>query len=334
MGRSDGIENRQVTLDDDAYGRLGDVLAGLVAPSGTVEHTPATGQAVVSGSYTVDPPFFGDGDIGRLAVCAAVNDLAARGADPQWVTLGLTVEAGLPATLLRRVLESAREAASEAGVRLAGPEARVVRAGDANRLFAHTTALGTMPRPRPPAAGAVRPGDLLLLTAPLGGWAVHLLSIREGLGLENLVPSGCHPLNAMLRDVGRAAPPDAVRRVDRIARGGLARVLQTQAAATGRSVQVFEEAVPMQHEVSTASELLGIDPLHVTDEGCLCLCVAAEAAGAVREALRAHPYGCDAAVIGEVTPLPAPVALLVGHEGRTKRMDARASLWPEPSRLR
>ncbi|MGW0536603.1 AIR synthase-related protein [Streptomyces sp. NPDC003032] len=333
MRHKGGIESRQVTLDDDAYGTLSGPVSELLGEAPAAEPVWSTAPAVVSGSYAVDPPFFGDGDIGRLAVCAAVNDLAARGIEPWWVTLSLTVEAGLPATLLRRVLASAQDAAYEADVVVRGLETRVVRAGDANRLFAHSTCAGRHGAAPLWAGGAV-PGDLLLLTAPLGGWAVHLLSVREGLGLENLVPSGCHPLNMMLRDILRSVEPGAVRQVHRIARGGLARVLGAQATAAGRTVRVYEEALPIQHEVSAAAELLGIDLLYTTDEGCLFLCVSARAADSVLDTLRANPYGREAAVIGEVTESVSPMAVLAEREGRARRLDARAALWPEPSRLR
>ncbi|MFE6640479.1 AIR synthase-related protein [Streptomyces tendae] len=322
-----------MTLDDDAYGSLGDLAAGLLGRVSVPGPLGAGETAVASGSFAVDPAFFGDGDIGRLAVCATVNDLAAGGVEPRWVTLSLTVEAGLPATLLRRVLTSAREAAREADVEIRGLETRVVRAGDANRLFAHSTAGGTQPWPHARTPAAV-PGETLLLSSPLGGWAVHLLSVREGLGLENLVPSGCHPLNTMLRDVVGSVEPGAVRRVHRLARGGLARVLRTQATAAGRTVRITEEALPIQHEVGSAAELLGVDPLHTTDEGCLCLFVAPGAADVVRDALRAHVHGRGAAVIGEVTDAVAPVALLDERGGRAHRLGPRADLRPEPSRLR
>ncbi|MBC9727079.1 AIR synthase related protein [Streptomyces sp. TRM68367] len=338
MRREGSLENGQITLDDDASGCLdrlaADVLGELPGQAAVADWAgPAADPVVASGSYVVDPPFFGDGDIGRLAVCGSVNDLAAQGAEPVWITLGLTVEAGLPTALLRRVLMSVRDTASEAGVRVHGFDARVVRPGEAQRLFAHTTALGIrrgpLPRPRDTAAG-----DLLLLTSPLGGWAVHLLSVREGLGLETLVPSGCRPLHSMLRDVVASVRPGAVRQVRRIMRGGLAKVLEAQAVAAGLTVRVAQESLPVQPEVDSAAELLGIDPLHVTDEGCLCLRVAADAADTVRGALRAHPYGLGAAVIGEVTTATEPVALLAERGGRTRRLDARATLWPEPARLR
>ncbi|MFE9046274.1 AIR synthase-related protein [Streptomyces sp. NPDC007818] len=333
MRDEDQLDDRQVTLDDDAYGHLGRLAAGLLAGAPVAEPAGPGEPAVSSGSYTVDPPFFGDGDIGRLAVCAAVNDLAVEGVEPRWVTLGLTVEAGLPAALLRRALTSALEAAREAGVDVRGVETRVVRAGDANRLFAHSTVGGTVPTtPAPPSP--VSPGDVLLLSSPLGGWPVHLLSVREGLGLENLVPSGCHPLNAMLREVLWSVAPGTVRQVRRIARGGLARVLQTQASAAGRTVRISEEALPIPHEVESAAGLLGIDPLRTTDEGCLCLCVAPGVAEDVRDALRAHPYGREATVIGEVTDTAVPVALLVERGGRSQRLDGRSRMRPEPSRLR
>ncbi|MEU8927044.1 AIR synthase-related protein [Kitasatospora sp. NPDC048545] len=337
----DRFTNRQITLDHDddtgLGGELGAYVAELLGDTWAPEPAdlPRDGSrlAVTSSSCTIDPPFFGDGDIGRVAACRAINDLAAAGAEPAWLTLGLTIEAGLPGSLLRRAVESARDAAREAGVRIVDVEARVVRAGEANRLFVHTTGFGVRLGPAQRMSDA-RPGDLVLLTSRLGGYAVHLLSVRQDLGLENVVPSGCAPLAELLASARAAAPPGAVRFVHRLARGGLAGALQAQASASRLTVRVVEAWIPVQHEIGAAAELLGLDPLYATDEGCLCLCVAADAAEDVLAALRSNRYGRYAQVVGEVTGIGSPAVVVAGADGQVRSTDVRAALWAEPPRLR
>lgn len=150
---------------------------------------------VRAGTYVVDPPFFGNGDIGRVAVCGAVNDLAATGADPRHLALGIVLEAGLPLDLVHRLTESIRDAAAEAGVTVAAVDTQVVRAGEADRVYVTATAFGERRGPAL-APDLVRPGDRIVVTGPLGDHAAHLVSLRDGLGYEHHVPSDCAPSRA------------------------------------------------------------------------------------------------------------------------------------------
>ncbi|UUU39263.1 AIR synthase-related protein [Streptomyces sp. NBC_00162] len=259
---------------------------------------PGAAEAFVvrSGTYVVDPPFFGNGDIGRVAVCGAVNELAATGAEARHLALGIVLEAGLPLDLVRRLTASVRGAAAEAGVTIAAVDTQVVRAGEADRVFVTATAFG-VPSGPPMELGSVRPGDRIVVTGPLGSHAAHLVSLRDGLGYEHHVPSDCAPLGDLLRTVR-----PHVRHARTVAAGGLAEVLRRCAAARGLTLRIEEAALPVRYEARPALAARGLAPLDAACAGCLCLFVPPEHTAPALTALRAHPYGRHAAVVGEVTP--------------------------------
>lgn len=279
---------------------------------------------VRAGTYVVDPPFFGNGDIGRLAVCGAVNDLAATGADPRHLALGIVLEAGLPLDLVHRLTASVREAAAEAGVAVTAVDTKVVRAGEADRVYLTATAFGERAGP---ALGAdrVRPGDRIVVTGPLGDHAAHLLSLRDGLGYEYQVESDCAPLGGLLRTV-RADLRHAVP----VTTGGLAETLRLTASARRLTLGVDESALPVRYETRVALATRGLAPLDAACAGCLCLFVPADRAERVLAVLRARPQGRHAAEIGEVTAHPAGAVQVVAPDGTPLR--AR-SAGPLPERL-
>ncbi|MFG2985133.1 AIR synthase-related protein [Streptomyces sp. NPDC048258] len=256
---------------------------------------PDAAVVVRSGTYVVDPPFFGNGDIGRVAVCGAVNELASTGAEVRRIALGIVLEAGLPLDLVRRLTASVRAAAAEAGVAVAAVDTQVVRAGEADRVFVTATAFGVRSGP-PLDLGSVRPGDRIVVTGRLGSHAAHLVSLRDGLGYEHHVPSDCAPLGDLLRTVG----PD-IRHARTVVAGGLAEVLRQCAAARGLTLRVEEAALPVRYEARVALGARGLAPLDAACAGCLCLFVAPERTPQVLTALRAHPYGRHATVVGAVT---------------------------------
>lgn len=273
-----------------------------------------TGRALrtVTRTYVVDPPFFGNGDIGRVAVCGAVNELAATGAEPRHIALALVLEAGLPMDLVRRLTASVRGAAAEAGVTITAVDTQVVRAGEVDRVFVTATAFGVPDGP-PLGAGLVRPGDRILVTGPLGSHAAHLVSLRDGLGYEHHVPSDCAPLADLLR----SARP-GVHHARTVTAGGLAEVLRRTAAGRGLTLRVEEAALPVRYEARVALAARGLAPLDAACAGCLCLFVPPERTGEVLAALRAHPYGRQAAVVGEVTADPMGEVEYLTPEGAVR----------------
>ena len=283
-----------------------------------------TEPVVRAGTYVVDPPFFGNGDIGRVAVCGAVNDLAATGADPRHLALGLVLEAGLPLDLVHRLTASIREAAAEAGVTVAAVDTQVVRAGEADRVYVTATAFGERQGP-PLGPDRVRPGDRVVVTGPLGDHAAHLLSLRDGLGYEHHVPSDCAPLTALLREAR-----DSLHHARPIAAGGLAETLRLTATARRLTLRVDESALPVSYETRVALATRGLAPLDAACAGRLCLFVPADRADSVLAALHARPEGRHAAVVGEVTADPTGDIEYVAPDGPTARTP---SAGPLPERL-
>jgi hydrogenase expression/formation protein HypE len=295
-------------------GTLGDVYIGEMEDSATL---PVTGGriAMTTDSFVVDPPFFGNGDIGKIAVCGTVNDLAVVGARPMYLTLGMILETGFPVEKLVRVLTSIRDTAREAGVLIVCGDTKVVRKGEADQIYLNTTGVGTFSR-SPLRMRDVRPGDRVVLSGPIGNHTVHLLSIREGLGFETRVLSDCAPLNGMLEQVFVNVPEGAVRSVRDVTRGGLSAVLHEYASSGGRTIRIEEAALPVQPETAMAMDMLGTNAIHAANEGCACLFVAPEAEADVLAALRSHRYGAGAVTIGEVTEEAGGSVVMRGADGR------------------
>ncbi|MFF7444168.1 hydrogenase expression/formation protein HypE [Streptomyces sp. NPDC008122] len=293
---------------------LGDVYIGEMEDSAMLPI--ATGQiAMTTDSFVVDPPFFGNGDIGKIAVCGTVNDLSVVGAKPLYLTLGMILETGLPIARLVQVLTSIRETAREAGVQIVCGDTKVVRKGEADQIYLNTAGVGVFER-TPLRMRNVRPGDRVILSGPIGNHTVHLLSIREGLGFEQRVLSDCAPVNGMLDELFAAVDEGDVRSVRDVTRGGLAAVLHEYAEAVDRTIRIDKEALPIQFETLMATDMLGIDPIHSANEGCVCLFVDPSAEQKVLDALRSHKYGAGAVTIGEVTEQDGALVLMRDAEGR------------------
>ncbi|MFF1378844.1 AIR synthase-related protein [Streptomyces sp. NPDC058308] len=320
----------QVGLADDGEGGAGslrwflrDALGDVCGPC------PGLGGGVPvlrAGAHVVDPPFYGDGDIGHAAVCATVNELAAAGAVPLGLALSAVVEAGLALERVRQVARSVRAAAQAAGVVVVDVDARVVRAGEADQIYLHTTGIGLLRSPAPVARA--RAGDRLVVSAPLGGFGAHVLSVRARLGHESVISGGCVPLTGLLGRVREAVPAGAVRAVRAVGRGGLAAVLRAYADETGLGLRVREAALPVQYEARVALDMLEVDPLEAATTSCVCVVVAAEAVDALLAVVRAHPCGQEAAVVGEVVGPGADPVVLVPGDGRPAAPAAAARSAP------
>ena len=261
--------------------------------------------AFTTDSYVVSPIFFPGGDIGRLAVCGTVNDLAMSGARPLYLSLSFIIEEGLPLDELKQIVESVRRAADEAAVQIVTGDTKVVHRGSADRLFINTAGIGVI-APGVDISGAnARPGDSVLLSGPIGDHGIAVLSQREGLSFDTRIESDCAPLNALVAAMLEVTPQ--VRCLRDPTRGGLATTLNELAGQSGVGIRVSEEAVPLREEVLAACEMLGLDPLYIANEGKLVAIVPAADAGAVLAAMRDSQYGKEAAIIGEVE---------AGHAGR------------------
>jgi hydrogenase expression/formation protein HypE len=249
-------------------------------------------------SFVVSPLFFPGGDIGSLAIFGTVNDLVVSGAQPRWISLAFIIEEGLELDVLDRVLESIADAASRAGVQIVTGDTKVVPRGAADGLFINTSGIGEILFPAPPGPSSLSPGDELIVSGPIGSHGIAILACRENLGLEPAPRSDCAPLidaaDALRQSAARiVAMRDATR-------GGVAAVLHEWADESRHTLTIDESAVPVNSDIRGACELLGLDPLHIANEGTLLLAVEEGAGRQAVSHLRQLPGCIDAAVIGRV----------------------------------
>lgn len=260
---------------------------------------PGTGRlALTTDSFVVQPLFFPGGDLGRLAVCGTVNDLAVAGARPLWLSAGFIIEEGFPLSDLRRLAESMAAAAAEAGVQIVAGDTKVVGRGQADGCFINTAGVGLVPPGRDLGAHRIRTGQVILVSGSVGEHGVAVLSARAGLRFETPVRSDAAPLASLIQAVLEAAPGVACMRDP--TRGGLATALADLAAASGFDLCVREDEIPVAPAVQGACDLLGVDPLYLACEGRALLFCPAEEAEAALAAMRRHPLGEGARVIGRV----------------------------------
>jgi hydrogenase expression/formation protein HypE len=255
--------------------------------------------AFTTDSYVVNPIFFPGGDIGKLAVFGTVNDLSMVGAVPSYLSLAFIIEEGLSFELLERVASSLREAAELASVRVVTGDTKVVEHGAADRLFVNTAGIGWI-KPGIHLSGMnARPGDRVLLSGYVGDHEIAVLSQREGFGFEGSLKSDCAPLNGLVQKMLEACP--SVRCLRDPTRGGLATTLNEIASTSRVGITIEEEKVPVRDAVRGISELLGLDPLYLANEGKLIAVCPAHEAEKVLEVMKSHPLGKDAEIIGSVT---------------------------------
>ncbi len=280
---------------------------------------PGARLAFTTDSYVVDPLFFPGGDIGALAVNGTVNDLAVGGARPLYLSCGMILEEGLPVATLRRVVASMKAAADAAGVAIVTGDTKVVPRGSADKLFINTAGVGVVPPGRDPSAANARPGDVILINGFVGDHGAAIVDARGELALENSIESDCQALNGLVEALFAVCPE--VRCLRDATRGGVASVLNEFATASGTAMRIEERALPVREEVRGVCEILGLDPLYLANEGKLVAVVPPEAADAALSALRSHPAGREAAIIGEVRDSPAGTVVLVTAFGGERVVD-------------
>jgi hydrogenase expression/formation protein HypE len=275
-------------LDDAAE------LADIVAGAGDGDRL-----AFTTDSYVVQPLFFPGGDIGKLSVCGTVNDLAMKGARPAYLTLGLVIEEGLEVAELERVLDSIAATAAGAGVCVAAGDTKVVERRGIGGLIINTSGVGLIAAGTRVSGASARPGDAVLVSGTIGDHETAILVAREGLSLEQTIESDCAPLNALVEAIVDAAPGVHVMRDP--TRGGLGTTLNEIASRSGVRISIDERSLPMDERVHSVCEILGFDPIYMANEGKMIAVVPEDEAAAALEAMRSHPLGVSAAVIGRVT---------------------------------
>jgi hydrogenase expression/formation protein HypE len=263
--------------------------------------------AFTTDTYVVRPLFFPGGCIGDLAVHGTVNDLSMRGARPLALSCGFVLEEGLPLDVLGRIVELMGRAARTAGVRLVTGDTKVVEQGKGDGVFINTTGVGVVADGVELGGARARPGDRIIVSGTIGDHGMAIMSLRESLAFGSEIVSDSAALHGLIAAVLAAVREDALRDPQRgvhvlrdPTRGGVATTLNEIARQSGVGMMLQEAAIPVQPQVLAACEFLGLDPLYVANEGKVVAVVAAEDTDAVLAALRAHPLGRDAAVIGEV----------------------------------
>ncbi len=296
---------------NDALEPLGDG-ALLTLPSGER-------LAFSTDSYVVKPRRFPGGSIGHLAVHGTVNDLAMCGARPRWLSAGFVLEEGFAVEELRAIVADMAEAAARANVSIVTGDTKVVDTGAADGLYITTAGIGVVPEGRRLGAQLVQPGDAVLVSGTLGDHGVAVMLARGDLDLEADVSSDTAPLGELVEALLAAAP--ATRWLRDPTRGGVGTVCNELAAEADVAVVLQESALPLRRPVVGACDLLGIDPLYVANEGKLVAVVPAAQSDAALRALRAHPLGADAAVIGRIAAEPQRIVLLETAFGGTRIVD-------------
>jgi len=254
--------------------------------------------AFTTDSYVVSPIFFPGGDIGKLAVCGTVNDLATSGAKPLYLSLSFIIEEGLLVSELEKVVESVQKAAGEAGVEIVTGDTKVVTRGSADKLFINTAGVGVILEGVSISGTNAKPGDKVILSGAIGDHGIAVVSKREGLSFATKLKSDCAPLGGLVADMLKASPD--IHALRDPTRGGLATSLNELARQSKVSIRIEEKAIPVREEVLAACEMLGFDPLYVANEGKMIAIVPPQDADKVLKAMRQNKYGKEAVIIGEV----------------------------------
>ena len=259
-------------------------------------------MAFTTDSYVINPLVFPGGNIGKLAVCGTVNDLAMSGARPLYLSCGFIIEDGLPLALLETVVRSMADAAREAGVQIVTGDTKVVNRGAVDKLFINTAGVGEIPAGIDICGNNAKAGDAVIVSGTLGDHGATILLEREQLGLTTNLASDCAPLGGLVTAILAVCPQIRVLRDP--TRGGLATALNEIAVQSRVGIELYETSIPAKPAVRGLCEMLGLDPLYLANEGKLAAIVPSNKAEQILVAMKKHPYGGEAAIIGQVLDRP------------------------------
>jgi len=321
----------QIVMGHGSGGKMGaDLIAKTFLPAfdnpalrsgddGAVVNIPAGRIAISTDSHVVAPLFFAGGDIGHLAVCGTVNDVAMMGARPLYLSAGFILEEGLPLETLQRVVNSMRAAADEAGVQIICGDTKVVQRGKADGMYINTTGVGIVPPGLEIGGAQAKAGDVVILSGTIGDHGIAVLAARGELGFETDVKSDTAPLNHLIEVMLETSSKIHVLRDP--TRGGVATTLNEIAHQSNACIVLNEASIPVRPAVASVCEMLGFDPLYVANEGKLIAIVDREDAGRVLSAMQGEKYGEEAVVIGEVLDSPKGRVLMKTAIGSTRVVD-------------
>lgn len=311
------LRDDKVTLAHGGGGKamrdlIEEVFTSVFAPPGMEDQArlmtaalqqPGARLAFTTDSFVVTPLEFPGGDIGKIAVCGTVNDLAVGGAVPLWLSAAFIIEEGCEVALLRRIVASMAREAAAAGVSIVTGDTKVVGRGAADGVFVTTSGIGVIPPGRDLAAARVRAGDVAIVNGVLGDHGAAILAARGDLALSSDLVSDCAALGHLMQAALAAAP--GIRAARDCTRGGLASSLNEIAAEAGVGIEIDETLLPLRDEVRGVCEILGLDPLYLANEGTLVLFCPPDQAEAALAAMRARPEGAGSVMVGRVVAVPA-----------------------------
>lgn len=280
---------------------------------------PAERVAFTTDTYVVKPLFFNGGDIGKLAVCGTVNDLAMSGATPKYISCGLVIEEGFLISSLEKILNSMVKTAKQSGVQVVTGDTKVVERGNADGLFINTSGVGVIPDKMDVSSSNLEPGDKVIISGSVGDHGIAIVSQREGIEFQTDLKSDCAPLNQLVQDMIKASKN--IKAMRDPTRGGLASTLNEFAQSSNVGILVEDDKIPVKEEVFGACEMLGYDHLHVACEGRLVAVVSNKDAEKVVDAMCKNPLGKETAIIGEVTEENKGKVLLKTIVGTTRILD-------------
>lgn len=320
IGHGSGGQMTRDLIHNIFQSRLGNAYLAEGNDAARISFAKSEDQIAVStDSHVVSPLFFPGGDIGRLAVCGTVNDVAMLGAQPAFLTAGFILEEGFPIHDLVRIIESMADACAEAGVQIIAGDTKVVEKGKADGLFINTAGIGTIPYHRQIGGQFAQPGDAVLLSGSLGDHGIAVLQARGDLGFDSKIQSDVAPLNLMINDLLDAVPDVHVLRDP--TRGGLATTLKEIALQSQVSIRIEEDSIPIKPNVRTACEMLGFDPLYMANEGKVIVILPEERVEKALKHLKQSLYGASAMRIGTVFQEDPGQALLQTAFGTTRILD-------------
>lgn len=320
-----------VSLNHGSGGKLTHELIEKVFAKRFGMTEPLTDSAILEGSgftvafttdsYVVDPLFFPGGNIGKLAVCGTVNDLAVSGADPKYLAASFIIEEGFPINDLNIIVESMAEEAGKAGVKIVTGDTKVVEKGKCDKLFITTSGIGILnPDMKHISTGKqIKPGDKLIINGPLGNHAIAVLGARNNLNFSTPVISDCASLNHLIKSILQNCKE--IRFMRDLTRGGLATVLNELAAMIGLGIIIDEDSVPLDDPVKGLCEVLGFDPFYLANEGKILIVVGTCEETRVLDILRSDPLGKNSEIIGEIIPDKRNLVILNTSIGGKRTLD-------------
>lgn len=284
-----------------------------------VVNTASGRFAFTTDTFVVKPIFFPGGDIGKLAVCGTVNDLAVSGATPRYISCGFVIEEGFRKSDLIKIAASMADWAREAGVEIVAGDTKVVARGEADGIFINTAGVGEFDNDIELSRDKISAGDKIIISGTIGDHGIAVLSKRKGIEFDTKLESDCAPLNALIKDV--LASGEGIKFMRDPTRGGVAAILNETAEGRDFSIAVDEEKIPVSEAVRGASEMLGLEPLYIANEGKVIIVAAAESEQKVLSALRKNQYGREAASIGEVKKGSAGKVIMKTRYGAERILD-------------